>query len=78
MSVGKWTTTLTLAGLGGVMLLTLRGRKPIRSAVQAGGGGRLAAWNESAREELNHIQQAVKDVEQSIESHPRYGCMVLK
>ena len=65
MSVRKWTTTLTLAGLGGMgaMPLTPGGRKLIRSAARAGGGlGRMAAWNESAREELNHIQQAVKDL----------------
>jgi hypothetical protein len=69
MSVRKWTTTLTLAGLG-AMLLTSGGRKLIRSAAKAGGGrGRLAAWNDSAREELNHIQQAVKDVEQLMGTH---------
>ena len=73
MSVRNWSTTLTLAGLGGLgaMLLTLDGRKLIRSAAKAGGGrGRMAAWNESAREELNHIQQAAKDLEQFIGTHP--------
>jgi hypothetical protein len=32
--------------------------------------GQLAAWNDSAQEELDHIQQAVKKLEQSIGTQP--------
>ena len=70
MSVRKWTLRLTFAGLGGLgaMLFTERGRKLIRSGAERvrATPGRVAAWNGSAQEELNHIQQAVKELEQSL------------
>jgi uncharacterized membrane protein YebE (DUF533 family) len=73
MSVRKWTIPLTLAGLGGLgaMLLSHRVRKLIRSATKGCGAApeRLMAWNDSAQQELNHIQQAVKDVEQLMGTH---------
>lgn len=68
MSGCKWITTLMLAGLGGMgaMLLTSRSRNLAGPATKAGsdGRGRQAAWNFPAREELNHIQRAVKVLEQ--------------
>ena len=74
MTVRKWTIPLTLAGLGGVgaVLLTERGRNFLRSAVRRvkSEPGCLAAWNDSARDELSHIQQAVREVEQSLSTHP--------
>jgi len=73
MNTRKWTISLTLAGLGGVgaMLFSPRGRKLIRSAAGRLGvtPGRLAAWNVSAQNELDHIQQAVKELEQSLGTH---------
>jgi hypothetical protein len=52
------------------MLFTERGRKLIRSGTERlrATPGRLAAWNGSAQEELDHIQQAVKEIEQSLET----------
>jgi hypothetical protein len=73
MNKRKWTIPLTLAGLGGVgaMLFSPRGRKLIRSAAGRVGvtPGRLAAWNDAAQNELNHIQQAVEELEQSLGTH---------
>ena len=69
----KWTIPLTLAGLGGVgaMLLSPRGRKLIRSAAERFSAApvRLAAWDDSAKHELDYIQQAVKELEQSLGTH---------
>lgn len=71
--MSKWTVPLTCVGLGGLgaMLLSDRGRKLMRST--AGrineAPGRLAAWNESAQKELDHIQQALKELEQSLGTH---------
>jgi hypothetical protein len=50
------------------MLFTERGRKLIRSGAERLGAtrGRLAAWNGPAQEELGQIQQAVKEIEQSL------------
>ncbi len=70
MSMRKWTISLTFMGLGGLgaMLFTERGRKLIRSGAERLGAtrGRLAAWNGPAQEELGQIQQAVKEIEQSL------------
>ena len=71
MSVPKWTLTFVgLSGLG-AMFFSERGRKLIRSAAQrlSAAPGRLVAWNESAQVELNHIQQAVKELEHSLGTH---------
>jgi hypothetical protein len=73
MTVRKWTIPLTLAGLGGLgaVLFTQRGRSFLRSAMRRVGAdpGCLAAWNDSARDELNHIRQAVRELEQSLGTH---------
>jgi hypothetical protein len=70
MSVRKWTIPLTFLGLGGLgaILLSERGRKLIRSAAErfSAAPGQLAAWNDSAQQELDHIEQAVKELEQSL------------
>jgi hypothetical protein len=70
MSVRKWTIPLTLAGLGGLgaMLFSPRGRKLIHSAAERSGAkpGRMAAWNDSAQKELDHIQRELKELEHSI------------
>jgi predicted translin family RNA/ssDNA-binding protein len=34
--------------------------------------GQLAAWNDSAKQELNHIQKAVEELEQSLGTHPAH------
>jgi hypothetical protein len=73
MNLRKWSIPLAFVGLGGLgaILFSERGRKLIRAAagcLQAT-PGRLLAWNDSAQEELNHIQQAVKEVEQSLGTH---------
>lgn len=74
MKASNWKIPLTLAGLGGVgaMLFSSRGRKLIRSAAArfSATPERLMAWNDSAKDELNHIQQAVKELEQSLGTHP--------
>jgi hypothetical protein len=74
MSVPKWTIPLTFVGLSGLgaMLFSGRGRKLIRSATKRYSSmpGRLVAWNDSAKRELDHIQQAVKDLEQSLGTDP--------
>jgi hypothetical protein len=73
MSVRKWTVPLTFVGLGGLgaMLFSDRGRKFIRSTAGRFNEtpGRLAAWNESAQKELDRIQQALKELEQSLGTH---------
>ena len=73
MKVRKWTIRMTVLGLGGqgAMLLSERGRKLIRSAAERFGAapGRLAAWNDAAQEELDHIQHAVMELEQSLGTH---------
>lgn len=70
MTVRKWTIPLTCLGLGGLgaMLFSERGQKLIRAAAQrvSETPAHLAAWNDAAREELDHIQRAVKDLEQSL------------
>jgi HAMP domain-containing protein len=60
------------------MLFSERGRKLIHSAAKRIGTtrfdampGRLAAWNDPAKDELNHIQKAVKELEQSLATHTR-------
>jgi hypothetical protein len=74
MSVRRWAIPLTCLGLGGLgaILLSERGRKTIRSAAErfsatfSANPGQLADWNDSAQEELNHIEQAIKELEQSL------------
>lgn len=74
MSLRKWRLPLAFVGLGGLgaMLFSERGRRLIHSAAGRfhSTPGRLLAWNGSAEEELNHIQQAVKEIEQSLGTHP--------
>jgi hypothetical protein len=74
MNVRKWSIPLTVIGLGGLglMLFSERGRKLIRSAANKAGAapGQLAAWNDSAQQELNHIRQAVKELEHSLRTYP--------
>jgi hypothetical protein len=73
MKVRKWTMRMTFIGLGGLgaMLFSERGRKMIRSAARHldATPGRLAAWNDAAQEELDHIQHAVVELEQSLGTH---------
>jgi len=73
MKASSWKIPLTLAGLGGVgaMLLSPRGRKLIHSAAArfSVAPERLVAWNDSAKNELDHIQQALKELEQSLSTH---------
>jgi len=73
MNVRKWTIPLTFVGLGGLgaMLFSKRGRNFMRSAAKRfnSAPGRLAAWNDSAQQELDHIQHAVKIIEQSLGTH---------
>ena len=70
MNLRKWTIPLTLVGLGGLgaMLLSERGRKLIRSGAQRlrATAERRPAWSGSAQEELDHIQQALNELEQSL------------
>lgn len=69
----KWTIPLTFVGLSGLgaLLFSPRGRKLIRSAAERLNvmPGRLAAWNESAKQELDHIQEALDELEQSLGTH---------
>lgn len=73
MNMSKWKMTLTLAGLGGVgaLLFSPRGRKLMKAAAERFSvtPGRLAAWNDSAKEELDHIQQALQELEHSLGTH---------
>ncbi len=72
MKVRKWTIRMAVVGLGGLgaMLFSERGRKLIRSADRLSGAtGRLAAWNDAAQRELDHIQDAVIELEQSLGTH---------
>lgn len=73
MKASSWKIPLTLAGLGGVgaMLFSSRGRRLIHSIAArfSAAPERLVAWNDSAKNELDHIQQALKELEQSISTH---------
>lgn len=73
MNLRKWSVPLAFVGLGGLgaMLFSERGRKLIHAAAERlhATSGQLLAWNDSAQEELDHIQQAVKEVEQSLGTH---------
>lgn len=73
MTVRRWTIPLTCLGLGGLgaMLYSERGRKLIRVVAERVGQtpAQLAAWNDAAKQELSHIRQAVKELEQSIGAH---------
>lgn len=66
----KWAISVTCLGIGGLgaMLLSERGRKLIRAAAESLSAtpAQLAAWNDVARQELDHIQRAVKEIEQSL------------
>lgn len=72
----KWALPLTFFGLGGLgaLLFSPPGRRLIRSAAERFGTTpeRLADWNDSAQRELNHIQQAIEAIEQSLGSHPAH------
>lgn len=74
MSVRRLTIPLTFLGLGGLgaILLSEKGRKLVRVTVERfrATPEQLAAWNNSAQQELNHIQQAVKELEQSLKTRP--------
>lgn len=74
MSLSKWKIPLTLAGLGGVgaLLFSPRGRKLVQFAAEriSKTPAQLVAWNDSAKDELNHIQQAVQELEHSLGTHP--------
>ena len=78
MNLRKWSVPLAFVGLGGLgaMLFSERGRKLIHSAAERlqATPGQLLAWNDSAEEELDHIQQAVKEVEQSLGPHIAHSC----
>ncbi len=73
MNVSKWKIPLTLAGLGGVgaLLFSARARKLIHSTTERLNQTpeRVVAWNDSAKDELTHIQQAVQALEQSLGTH---------
>jgi hypothetical protein len=73
MKLGGWKIPLTLAGLGGVgaVLCSSRGRKLIHTAAEhfSAAPGRLAAWNDAAKQELDHIQRALQELEHSISTH---------
>lgn len=73
MSVPKWTIPLTFVGLSGLgaVLFSERGRKLVRSFAErlSAAPGRFAVWNDAAQMELDHIQQAVKELEQSLGTH---------
>jgi hypothetical protein len=73
MNISKWKIPLTLAGLGGLgaLLFSPRGRKLVHSAAEciSKTPGQLAAWNDSAKDELDHIQQALQELEQSLGTH---------
>lgn|GEM_PF-1633308 len=70
MNLRKWAVPLTIAGLGAI-LLSERGRKLVRSMAEhlSSNPGRLAAWDDPARKELDRIQQAVKELEESLGTH---------
>jgi hypothetical protein len=53
------------------MLFSSRGRKLVRSAAEriSAAPGQLVAWNDSAKSELDHIQQALSEIEQSLGTH---------
>jgi hypothetical protein len=73
MSIRKWSIPLAFVGLGGLgaILFSERGRKLIHSAAMRfqAAPGRLLAWNNSAQQELNYIQQEVRELEQSLGTH---------
>jgi hypothetical protein len=73
MNGSKWKIPLTLAGLGGVgaLLFSSRGRKLIHSAAErlSATPEQFAAWNDSAKKELDHIQEALLELEQSLGTH---------
>lgn len=73
MKVRKWTMRMMFIGLGGLgaMLVSERGRRMLQSAAKHFNStpGRLAAWNDAAQKELDHIQHAVIELEESLGTH---------
>ena len=63
---------LTLVGLGGLgwLFLTERGREALRWIGEnlQQGPQRLLEWNETAQQELDHIQAALNRVAESLET----------
>jgi DNA-binding PadR family transcriptional regulator len=73
----KWFVTLAVLGVGGVgaFLLTDKGQETVRRwlAYLQDDSGRWDEWNESAQEELEHIQAALNQIAQSLEPHGELG-----
>jgi hypothetical protein len=69
----KWFVTLAVLGVGGIgaFLLTDKGQETVRRwlAYLQDDPERWDEWNESAQEELEHIQAALNQIAQSLEPH---------
>jgi hypothetical protein len=68
----KWYAPVALLGLGGLglFLLTERGRGSLRwlSANLHRAPEKLLGWNEAAQRELDHIQQALNRVAETLQT----------
>ena len=68
----KWTMPLTLLGLGGLgyLILSERGQQALRWITEnvSRGPEKFLEWNESAQRELDHIQEALNRVADSLQS----------
>lgn len=62
----KWTVSLTCLGLGGLSALLLTRSR--RGAPCVAGEAEPISWDAAARQELQGIQQAVRQLEQSLPS----------
>lgn len=73
----RWFVPLTVLGLGsiGAFLLSERGRNILRALFENFGEApeRWLEWNESAQNELDRIQAALKRIAESLEPPPSSG-----
>lgn len=73
----RWYVPLAVLGLGslGVVLLSERGRRGLRSFLQNLDQvpDRLLEWNDGLQDELNRIQTVLDRVAESVEPRPEMG-----
>lgn len=64
----KWAVPLAVLGVGGVsaLLFSEAGRRRLGLVLQE----TPQRWNESAQSELDHLQQALNDLSESLEAEP--------
>jgi len=73
----RWYVPLTVLGLGGIgaLLLTEQGRSMLRKVTEKfwQAPERLLEWNDNLQSELDHIQQALDQIADTIDPRPQMG-----